>query len=478
MAEWAATLQQQSPPQPGPGRLLRQAEQGAKTGAPSPAGRRQSPAGQPPPLGARTVAPSPAGRRQSPAGQPPPLPPQQQSSALAGLPLQPLQPLAAQPPQQQPPQQQPQPQPQQPGTQQPPPPQQQQPGTQQPHQQQAQPLQPPPQIIAVAPSPAGRGPTTTRRVRFNDEPPPQPPPQIATVATSPAGRGQARGEDAPAATDEAGARTVAREDPAPGEGATVEAGARTVARRPLTEDLRARLAAIWGPAPTPASRAASMPPRLEREPPRPGPSSAGTRRGAAAKSASPPPLNARIQWPSLPPWFACPERSRQQWRPGTYAWRVMRGDYKDLEPRKLPQDGDIELVAMKAIHSGSQEFCTSPFLHATLSRSRAHNWLARAIQGQGPQKEDPKRVIDLSSYDKPQIFVGKRQSDVELVRLIHVPNSAPVLAESWQEVLILGRGYFPETFAGGRAKCVAPSRRLLQAAAPRSVQALLRGRVF
>ena len=36
----------------------------------------------------------------------------------------------------------------------------------------------------------------------------------------------------------------------------------------------------------------------------------------------------------------------------------------------------------------------------------------------------------------------------------------------------------PTDFAGGRPASVAPSRRLLQAAAPNSVQALLRGRVF
>ena len=39
-------------------------------------------------------------------------------------------------------------------------------------------------------------------------------------------------------------------------------------------------------------------------------------------------------------------------------------------------------------------------------------------------------------------------------------------------------GVVPTDFAGGRPASVAPSRRLLQAAAPNSVQALLRGRVF
>ena len=105
-------------------------------------------------------------------------------------------------------------------------------------------------------------------------------------------------------------------------------------------------------------------------------------------------------------------------------------------------------------------------MHATLNRSKAEAWLGRAQRGNGPQDADPnayivridlskvpaERVIDLSTHEKQQRFVGNRQTEKEFVRLIHDTHNPPAaLAEDWSEVLILGRGCFPSILLeGGR----------------------------
>ena len=60
----------------------------------------------------------------------------------------------------------------------------------------------------------------------------------------------------------------------------------------------------------------------------------------------------------------------------------MRGDGSDYEECELPPTGDIELAALSAIHTGSTQCITSPFLHASLNRAYALAWLRRAQQGQ------------------------------------------------------------------------------------------------
>ena len=166
-------------------------------------------------------------------------------------------------------------------------------------------------------------------------------------------------------------------------------------------------------------------------------------------------------WPLLPGWFACPKQSQTERARGTYAWRVMRGDQTDLKRVWLANTGDIQFTALQAIHKGSKGYYTSPFLHASLSRDDAVQWLNRAREGYGPLPADPdaylvmidlakipkERVIDLSSHEKQKQFLGQRANDDHILELIHQQKNPPMtLAEGWKEVLILGRGWFVEHY--------------------------------
>ena len=140
----------------------------------------------------------------------------------------------------------------------------------------------------------------------------------------------------------------------------------------------------------------------------------------------------------------------------------MRGDLAEFEEAPIDlyilDDYNIEVLALRAIHAGTKPCYTSPFLHATLSRECAVAWLTRARQGQGNFRADPyaylvsidlskvpaERVIDLSTHALQEIFLRDRVMDDAIQRLIHnVQNPPTVLARSWREVLILGRGKVP-----------------------------------
>ena len=57
---------------------------------------------------------------------------------------------------------------------------------------------------------------------------------------------------------------------------------------------------------------------------------------------------------ALPRWFACPTHAVTEWRKGTFAYRVMRGDGKDYDEVALPEVGDIHLAVWRAIRTGSK----------------------------------------------------------------------------------------------------------------------------
>ena len=51
----------------------------------------------------------------------------------------------------------------------------------------------------------------------------------------------------------------------------------------------------------------------------------------------------------------------------------------------------------------------------------------------------------MSTHEKQETFLRDRVMEPQILSLIHAEkNSATHLAESWAEVLILGRGRFPE----------------------------------
>ena len=139
----------------------------------------------------------------------------------------------------------------------------------------------------------------------------------------------------------------------------------------------------------------------------------------------------------------------------------MRGDQTDRNRPWLANTGDIQFTALQAIHKGSKGYYTSPFLHASLSRDDAVGWLNRAREGYGPVPKDPdaylvkidlanipkERVIDLSSREKQQQFLGDRVHVEYINDVLHsVKNPPMALAERWKEVLILGRGRFVEHY--------------------------------
>ena len=83
------------------------------------------------------------------------------------------------------------------------------------------------------------------------------------------------------------------------------------------------------------------------------------------------------EWPAdVPEWLACPERCRPiggYYAPGTWVYRVMRGDKSDLQwqPLGLPQNGDEDDMihrVLQGVHRGSH--FRSPFISASTNEGK------------------------------------------------------------------------------------------------------------
>ena len=133
----------------------------------------------------------------------------------------------------------------------------------------------------------------------------------------------------------------------------------------------------------------------------------------------------------------------------------MRGDGDDLRYDPIPPQGDIVAEALLAVHAGSKPGFRSPFLHTSRDYFRARGWLAsarardrrcylvRVDLAQFPNDQ----VIDISSHDMQRRFIGERQREYKIQKLMCTDHESPLhLSMKYKEVLLCARGAIPQSF--------------------------------